>query len=91
MKMYPDCFRITKARRSIPSSVRYQTWGITWSGRCLISKDFGVPQSRKRVYLVGYLDERCAGKIYLSREQTEHLLYKSFRAVKGAGSTPPKE
>ena len=27
------------------------------------SKDFGVPQSRKRVYLVGYLDRRCAGKI----------------------------
>ena len=27
------------------------------------SKDFGVPQSRKRVFIVGYLDPRCAGKI----------------------------
>ena len=34
---------------------------VEW--KVLNSKDFGVPQSRKRVYLVGYLDRRCAGKI----------------------------
>ena len=34
---------------------------VEW--QVLNSKDFGVPQSRKRVYLVGYLDERCRGKI----------------------------
>jgi DNA (cytosine-5)-methyltransferase 1 len=27
------------------------------------SKDHGVPQSRRRVYIVGYLDARCAGKV----------------------------
>lgn len=27
------------------------------------SKDFGVPQNRERVYIVGYLRERCAGGI----------------------------
>ena len=28
------------------------------------SKDFGVPQARRRVYIVGYLDKRCAGQIF---------------------------
>jgi len=28
------------------------------------AKDFGVPQSRRRVYIIGYLDERCAGKVF---------------------------
>lgn len=35
---------------------------VEW--QVLNSKDFHVPQSRKRVYLVGYLDVRCRGKIF---------------------------
>ena len=34
---------------------------VEW--QVLNSKDFGVPQSRRRVYIVGYFDERCRGKI----------------------------
>ena len=37
-------------------------YGVEW--QCLNSKDFGVPQSRNRVYIVGYLDGRCRGKIF---------------------------
>lgn len=36
-------------------------YDVAW--QVLNSKDFGVPQSRKRVYIVGYLGERCAGEV----------------------------
>lgn len=36
-------------------------YDVTW--QVLNSKDFGVPQSRKRVYIIGYLGERCPGEI----------------------------
>ena len=40
-------------------------YGVEW--QVLNSRDFHVLQSRKRVYLVGYLDERCRGKIFRLR------------------------
>ena len=43
-------------------------YDVEW--QCLNSKDFGVPQSRNRVYIVGYLDERCRGKVFPFTETT---------------------
>ncbi|MEI3117215.1 MAG: DNA (cytosine-5-)-methyltransferase [Merdibacter sp.] len=36
-------------------------YDVTW--QVLNSKDFGVPQSRKRVYIIGYLRGKCPGEI----------------------------
>lgn len=41
-------------------------YSVEW--QVLNSKDFGVPQSRRRVYIVGYLDPQCAGKVLPVRE-----------------------
>lgn len=41
-------------------------YGVEWL--VLNSKDHGVPQSRRRVFIVGFLDKRCAGKILPYRE-----------------------
>ena len=37
-------------------------YSVEWM--VLNSKDFGVPQSRRRVYIVGYLNKKCAGEIF---------------------------
>ncbi len=41
-------------------------YNVAW--QVLNSKDYGVPQSRKRVYIIGYLRERCAGEVLSFRE-----------------------
>ena len=63
LKMFPDWLSHDKGRtfHTILSTLSELGYGVEW--KVLNSKDFGVPQSRKRVYIVGYLDRRCAGKI----------------------------
>ena len=51
------------------SELRYH---VEW--QVLDSKDFNVPQSRKRVYAFCYLDERCAGKVFPIRETNSQAL-----------------
>lgn len=37
-------------------------YGVEW--QVLNSKDFGVPQNRERVFIVGHLGGECAGKVF---------------------------
>ena len=51
-----------QAFATILSTLHELGYGLEWA--VLNSADHGVPQSRRRVYIVGYLDPRCAGKIF---------------------------
>lgn len=57
--LYHDCGRTFAA---ILHELEGMGYGLEW--QVLNSRDFGLPQSRKRVYLIGYLDERCRGKVF---------------------------
>ena len=68
LKMFPDSYRITKAGRLRPSSVRWMIalalhgrYDVVWE--VLNSADFNVAQSRKRVYIIGFHREKCSGKV----------------------------
>ena len=51
-------------------------YDVAW--QVLNSKDFGVPQSRKRVYIVGYLGERCAGEVFSFTEANGKTLMQIY-------------
>ena len=56
-------------------------YDVTW--QVLNSKDFGVPQSRQRVYIVGYLRGECAGQILSFTESNGKALVEILPGKQG--------
>ena len=56
-------------------------YDVTW--QVLNSKNFGVPQSRKRVYIIGYFRERCAGEILSFTESNGKTLVEIIPGAEG--------
>ena len=64
------------------------SFSLAW--RVLDAQFWGVPQRRKRIYLVADLDGGCAGKVLFESEGLSGYSAEGFRAWQGAaGSTPP--
>lgn len=57
---------------------------VEW--QVLNSKNFGVPQNRERIYIVGHLGNRCAGQVFpLERAERPHPEARSDAAQRAQG------
>ena len=91
LKMFPDCFTMTKGGHLRQSSMHWTDWGILWNGRCLTARISTFPNPAKGCILSDILMYDAEEKYFLSPKQQEHLLYKSSLENKANGSIPRKE
>lgn len=73
---------------TILSTLSELGYHVEW--KVLNSKDFGVPQARKRVYIVGYFDFRCAGKVLPEPETNGAALVQVRAGSQGKRVYSPK-
>ena len=73
---------------TILSTLSQLGYHVEW--KVLNSKDFGVPQARKRVYIVGYFDFRCAGKVLPEPETNGAALVQVRAGSQGKRVYSPK-
>ena len=91
LKMFPVCYRMTKAGRFAPSSVRFLNWGTMSNGKCLTARISESPSQGSGCILSDFLMEDVPEKYYLSQKQMEQLLYKSMLANREKESTQKKD
>lgn len=91
LKMYPDCFRTTKAGRLRQSSVRFLSWGTMSHGRCLTAQILVFPSPERECILLDILESDVPEKYFLSQKQMERLLYNAYPEGRETGCTPVKD
>ena len=91
LKMFPVCYRMTKAGRFAPSSVRFLNWGTMSNGLCLTANVLESRNQDEGCSLSDILIPDAPGKYYLSSAQVEKLLYKSSEGRKAPVSMTQTE
>ena len=91
LKMFPVCYRMTKAGRFAPSSVRFLNWGTMSNGLCLTANVLESRNQDEGCSLSDILIPDAPGKYYLSSAQVEKLLYKSSEGRQAPGAMTQTE
>ena len=87
LKMFPDCYRMTKGGRFKKSSLRFRDWGMMSRGRFLTAQIIMSPSAERDCSLSGILEPNAPEKYHLSPKQTQRLYVKSLKVGKGNGYT----
>ena len=91
LKMFPVCFRMTKAGLLRPSSVRWMNWGTMSHGKSLTARISVSPHPESVCILSDILEKDVPEKYYLSQTQMQRLLSNSLEAQRAIGSTRTRE
>lgn len=91
LKMFPDCYRTTKAGRLLPSSVHWMNWGTMSYGKCLTAQILVCPNPEKECILSDFIEKSVPEKYCLSRTQIQKLLSKEFQAERETGYIQPTD
>lgn len=67
--------------KTILSALDELGYDVAW--QVLNSKDFGVPQSRKRLYIVGFFRAKCAGQILSFKEANSKTTIQIYPGKEG--------
>lgn len=87
---------LCKIKNESVSVPRFEKWthagnivadGYSIAWRVLDAQYWGVPQRRKRIYLIADFDGECANKILFESESVSGYSHESFKAWQGAART----
>ena len=82
LKMFPDCFRMTKAGHLLPSLMHWMKLGMMSHGLSLTAQTLVFPNPAIECSLPDFLEENAGAKYSLSAKQIQRLLSDECREVK---------
>ena len=79
LKMFPDCWGLTRGRLSRKSLKRFQNWGTVWNGLCITAQISECRSQGGESTLQDVLEQTAPEKYYISERAIKKLTGKLSR------------